>query len=152
MVARSKYDGLSPSYSDHYLSILALLDVILLGFHHLHATAFRGTSHFMKNIHRGETHTLLLVRIESLGERPPCIGELFEVGASFRQVLSMHPHDFDWINAALAHLLGQVSDPFNSLVTRLGSGTDGVLYRRPKSCLLRCEFQYILGGSNSRLG
>ena len=95
---------------------------------------------------------MLLVGIEILVERLSCIGKLFEVGASFRQVLSVHPHDFDWIEAALAHLLGQMSDPFNSLVTRLGSGTDGVLYRRPKSCLLRCEFQYILGGSNSRLG
>jgi hypothetical protein len=25
---------------------------------------------------------MFLVRIESLGERPPCVGELFEVGAS----------------------------------------------------------------------
>src|SRR5260370_7466300 len=130
---------------------MVLLEVILLRLHQFHGTAFHGTCNFMKNIHRGEAQTLLLVRIESLGERPPCIGELFEVGASFRQVLSAHPHDFDWIEAALAHLLGQMSDPFNSLMTRLGSGTDGVLYRRPKSCLLRPEFPYIFGGRNSPL-
>jgi len=106
----------------------------------------------MKNVHRGEAQTLLLVRIESLSERLPGVYELFEVGASFRQVLSVNPHDFDWIELSLTNLLGQVSDPFNSLVTRLSSGADGTLYRRPKSCLLRREFQYILGGSNSRLG
>jgi len=90
---------------------MVLLDVILLGLHHLHATAFHGTPHFMKNIHRGEAQTLLLVRIESLGERLPCIGDLFEGGASFRQGLSTYPHDFDWIEATLTDLLGQVSEP-----------------------------------------
>src|SRR5262252_10167026 len=102
----------------------------------------------MKNIPHGEAHTFLLVRMESLGGWLPCIGELFEGGASFRQSLSAHPHDLDWIEATLADLLDQVPEPFNSLVTRLGSGTDRVLYRRPQSCLLRCEFQHVLRGSN----
>jgi hypothetical protein len=46
--------------------------------------AFHGTRHFMKNIPHGEGHALLLVRMESLGERLPCIGELFEGGTSSR--------------------------------------------------------------------
>jgi hypothetical protein len=106
----------------------------------------------MKDIHRGEVHPVLLVEIKSLAEWLPCIGELLKAGASFRQGLSTYPHDLDWIEFTLTGPLGQLSKRFNPMVARLGSGTDGVLYSRPKFCLLWCELQHIFGGSNSRIG
>jgi hypothetical protein len=106
---------------------LVLLRFVLLRLQHLHATAFRSAPYFTKDIRRGETHPLLLIGTQSLVERLPCIGELFKAGASFRQGLSADPHDFDWIELMLTDLLGHLSEPFNSMVPRLGSGTDGVL-------------------------
>ena len=86
-----------------------LIVVTLFGLeHHLrHATALQGASYFANDIHREETHPLLLFGIESVVERLPGIGEPFQVGAALSQGLSTSAHEFDRIKLALTGLFCQ---------------------------------------------
>lgn len=93
-------DGPSgPSYVERaaFYGCGVLVRFSLFGLQHLHATPLCGASHFVKDIHCGEAQTLVLVGIESLVERLPCLGELLEACASFAQGMGAHAHEIDWI-------------------------------------------------------
>jgi hypothetical protein len=54
-----------------------LIRFILFEFHHLHSTIPHGFCDFSNDVHRKETQPLLLVGVESLIDRLPCIGYPF---------------------------------------------------------------------------
>src|SRR5262252_5493828 len=89
----------------------ALLVVALfgLGQHLRYAMALHGAFHFANDMHREETHPLLLVRVERLVERLPRVGELLQVGASLSEGLGASPHEFDRIKFALTGLVRESS-------------------------------------------